>query len=245
MGRHRVSLISDWVVAASSRRRIVGECCAGTVVVMPEIDSQTVTRAAYDTVASDYARLFKDALDRMPWDRAVLAVFAESVLQDRLGGVADVGCGPGRITGYLHQLGLDAFGVDLSPGMLALARHSLPGLRFVEGSMAALDLLDASLGGVVAWYSLIHIPPPDITAVLSEFCRVLPDAARPARAATAGRWPARTRPRCAGPRRPGDRAAGLPARPQDLRRPLLTALRDRRLSATCRLGIPCGTALPG
>ena len=152
---------------------MVGERCAGTVVVMPETDYLTVTRAAYDTVASDYARLFKGALDRMPWDRTVLAVFAELVLRDRLGPVADVGCGPGRITGYLHQLGLAAFGVDLSPGMLALARQALPGLRFIEGSMTALDLPDASLGGVVAWYSLIHIPPPDVPAVLSEFCRVL------------------------------------------------------------------------
>ncbi len=110
----------------------------GTVVVVPETDYLTVTRAAYDTVASDYARLLTDALDRMPWDRAVLATFTELVLRDRLGPVADVGCGPGRITGYLHHLGLDAFGVDLSPGMLAVARQALPGLRFVKGSMTGL-----------------------------------------------------------------------------------------------------------
>ena len=140
---------------------------------MPETDYLTVTRAAYDTVASDYARLLADALDRMPWDRAVLATFVELVSRDRLGPVADVGCGPGRVTGYLHHLGLDAFGVDLSPGMLAVARQALPGLRFVEGSMTGLDLPDASLGGLVAWYSLIHIPPTDVPAVLTEFCRVL------------------------------------------------------------------------
>ena len=83
----------------------------------------------------------------MPWDRAVLATFAELVSRDELGPVADIGCGPGRITGYLHYLGLDAFGVDLSPGMLAVARQALPRLRFVEGSMTGLDLPDGSLGG--------------------------------------------------------------------------------------------------
>jgi len=140
---------------------------------MPESDYLTVTRAAYDTVASDYAHLLADALDRTPWDRAVLATFAELVSRDRLGPVADVGCGPGRITGYLHHLGLDAFGVDLSPGMLAVAQQALPGLRFVEGSMTGLDRPDASLGGLVAWYSLIHIPPTDVPAVLADFCRVL------------------------------------------------------------------------
>jgi 2-polyprenyl-3-methyl-5-hydroxy-6-metoxy-1,4-benzoquinol methylase len=37
--------------------------------------------------------------------------------------VADVGCGPGRITGLLRGLGLDVFGIDLSPAMIELARR--------------------------------------------------------------------------------------------------------------------------
>lgn len=62
----------------------------------------------------------------------MLCTFAELVARDRLGPVADVGCGTGRITGYLHHLGLDVVGIDLSPGMLAVARQVLPGLCFVE-----------------------------------------------------------------------------------------------------------------
>jgi len=143
------------------------------VLAVLEADYLSATRAAYDTVARDYARLLAGALDRIPWDRAVLATFAELVARDELGPVADVGCGPGRITGYLHHLGLDVSGIDLSPGMLAVARQALPGLRFAEGSMTALDLPDASLGGLVAWYSLIHIPPADVPAVLAELSRVL------------------------------------------------------------------------
>jgi len=140
---------------------------------MLETQYLTVTRAAYDTIASDYARVLDGALARMSWDRAVLCTFVELVARDRLGPVADVGCGTGRITGYLHHLGLDVVGIDLSPGMLAVARQALPGLCFVEGSMTALDLPDASFGGVVAWYSLIHIAPLDVPAVLTELCRVL------------------------------------------------------------------------
>ncbi len=151
--------------------RLRGE--SGTVLAVLEADYLSATRAAYDTVARDYARLLAGALDRIPWDRAVLATFAELVARDELGPVADVGCGPGRITGHLHHLGLDVSGIDLSPGMLAVARQALPGLRFAVGSMTALDLPDASLGGLVAWYSLIHIPPVDVPAVLAELSRVL------------------------------------------------------------------------
>ena len=131
------------------------------------------TRAAYDTVAVDYAELLRDELAAKPLDRAMLAAFAELVPADAGGQVADLGCGPGRVTAYLHSLGVDAFGIDLSPGMVAEARRRHPGLRFEEGSMTALQLADSSLGGIVAWYSIIHTPPAQLPDVFAEFRRVL------------------------------------------------------------------------
>ncbi|QNE20387.1 class I SAM-dependent methyltransferase [Kribbella qitaiheensis] len=105
--------------------------------------------------------------------RALFAAFAELV---RAGGndrVADVGCGPGRVTILLSNLGLDAFGIDLSPGMLKLARQTYPELRFEEGSTLALDLPDDSLGGLLAYYSIIHIPWDQRAQVFAEFHRVV------------------------------------------------------------------------
>lgn len=42
------------------------------------------------------------------------------------GPVADVGCGPGRVTTYLDGLGLDVSGVDLSPEMVAVGPPRVP-----------------------------------------------------------------------------------------------------------------------
>ncbi len=70
----------------------------------------------------------------------MLAAFAEEVAAAGLGPVGDLGCGTGRVTAHLRGLGADVFGVDLSPGMIAVAREAYPGLRFDVGSMAALDL---------------------------------------------------------------------------------------------------------
>ncbi|MEV1142264.1 class I SAM-dependent methyltransferase [Micromonospora sp. NPDC049799] len=127
------------------------------------------TRAAYDAVAEPYTELFGEELADNLWDGAFLDAYARIVR----GPVLDVGCGPGRVTAYLDQRGLDVSGVDLSPGMVAAARRAYPELRFVEGSMTALDVPDASLGGVVAWYSVIHVPDDVLPAVLAEFHRVL------------------------------------------------------------------------
>lgn len=87
--------------------------------------------------------------------------------------VADVGCGPGHVTAHLHSVGLTAFGVDLSPGMVEVARRDHPGLRFDVGTMTALESADGTLGGIVAWYSIIHTPPEVLPTVFAEFHRVL------------------------------------------------------------------------
>ena len=130
-------------------------------------------RESYDTVATDYADLLRDALAAAPHDRAVLGLFAELVLAGSAGPVADLGCGPGRIPAHLAALGLDAFGVDLSPGMVEVARRDHPGLRFEVGSLTDLGLADGSLAGALAWYSLIHTPTDELPAVLAELARVL------------------------------------------------------------------------
>jgi len=131
------------------------------------------TRATYDTVAAEYARLLPDLRAEVTLDRAMLATFAELVSTSGLGPVADLGCGAGRITAHLDSLGVDAFGIDLSPAMVGLARHLYPNLHFDVGSITALDLSDATAGGVLAWYSTIHTPPRDLPGVFAELSRVL------------------------------------------------------------------------
>ncbi|MGW5861650.1 class I SAM-dependent DNA methyltransferase [Streptomyces sp. NPDC055239] len=131
------------------------------------------TRTSYDTVAAAYAELTRHLLDETPEERAVLALFADQVRAHGGGLVADVGCGTGRITDHLRQLGLDAFGIDLSPGMLDVARRDHPETRFELGSMTDLALADASVTGLIAWYSLIHVPDDEIRSVLAQFHRVL------------------------------------------------------------------------
>lgn len=140
---------------------------------MPDASFLAATRSSYDAMAVEYADMVSDDFEQRAFDRALLAAFAELVRADGPRQVADVGCGPGRITPVLHQLGLDAFGIDLSPMMVELARRTHPQLRFEVGSMLALDLADASLGGLLAYYSIIHIPCERRSEVFAEFYRVL------------------------------------------------------------------------
>lgn len=131
------------------------------------------TRNSYDTVAVSYTDQLRDAIAGDPYLRAALAVFADRVRAAGGGPAVDVGCGPGHVTAHLHGLGVDAFGIDLSPGMIDVARRDYPGLRFEVGSMTDLHLSDASVVGLLAWWSLIHIPDDEVPTVFAHFRRVL------------------------------------------------------------------------
>ncbi|MFB9734830.1 class I SAM-dependent methyltransferase [Streptomyces thermocoprophilus] len=133
-------------------------------------------RASYDKIAHDYTARYADWSTGLPLERALLSAFAELVRSAGSGGtapVADVGSGPGGLTARLHELGLPVFGVDVSPRMVALAREAHPHLRFHVGSMTSLDLPSASLSGLTALYSTIHVPDEALPSAFAEFHRVL------------------------------------------------------------------------
>jgi SAM-dependent methyltransferase len=128
-------------------------------------------RASYDAVADAYAKEFFDELSRKPFDRALLDTFAAAI--PPRGEVLDIGCGPGHIARYLSERGVNAAGVDVSPGMVDVARRLNPGLEFSIGDMRAIDHAGATLAAIAAFYSIIHIPRTEVPHVLDEFHRVL------------------------------------------------------------------------
>jgi SAM-dependent methyltransferase len=128
-------------------------------------------RACYDAVAREYAERFSDELAHKPLDRELLDRFAPEV-RGR-GEVADLGCGPGQTTAFLHAQGVRVRGLDISEGLLREARQRHPGIPFEPGDMLALPLADASLAGVVAFYAIVHLAPAELRRALAEMHRVL------------------------------------------------------------------------
>jgi len=128
-------------------------------------------RTGYDAVCDEYARRFQRELDRKPFDRALLDRFAETMRG--AGRVADIGCGPGHISRYLHERGVDVVGVDLSPGMIARARKLHPEIAFEVGDMLELEAPDGAWAGVAAFYSIIHVPREQVVRALGEMLRTL------------------------------------------------------------------------
>jgi len=143
--------------------------------MVPVMDAKTEElRAAHDVLAEFYAERLAGALDRMPADRAMLGLFGDSVRAAGRGTtVADIGCGTGRLEPYLAAQGLSPRGVDLSPEMIRVARRDFPGFSFDVADVRELPFPDASLAGLVCWYSLMFLAPADRPAAFGELARVV------------------------------------------------------------------------
>nr|WP_202487556.1 class I SAM-dependent methyltransferase [Streptomyces sp. SID8354] len=94
--------------------------------------------------------------------------------------ILDAGCGTGLPTArQLCDAGHRVVGIDLSPGMVALARENVPGAEFHRLDIA--DLRAGRLGGrgsfdgIAAYFSLLMMPRAEIPCALA----MLHDLLRP------------------------------------------------------------------
>jgi SAM-dependent methyltransferase len=131
---------------------------------------------SYDRVAAEYTARIAGELAGKPLDRALLHAFAEQV--GTLGPICDLGCGPGHVAAFLATAGVAVEGIDLSSGMIAHARQRYPTLAFRLGDMRALAVQDATFGGIIAFYSIIHLAPSELIPTFREWWRVLRPAGR-------------------------------------------------------------------
>jgi len=134
-------------------------------------ESTKSVRESYDRIADEYMRRIFGELEHKPFDRELLNRFAAQV-GDR-GEVCDMGCGPGHVARYLHAAGTRVFGLDLSPRMIENARKLNPDLTFRVGNIMDLDLEDATLAGIAAFYSIVNIPKESLPLAFREMARVL------------------------------------------------------------------------
>jgi SAM-dependent methyltransferase len=88
----------------------------------------------------------------------------------------DVATGPGVLAAEANALGIGYTGIDLSPGMIELAKTSYPGIEFHVADVEHLPFADASFDAVVCNFGLGHFPYPE--ASVTECVRTLKPGGR-------------------------------------------------------------------
>ncbi len=72
--------------------------------------------------------------------------------------VLELGCGNGEPTARLLSQRFDYTGVDISAEQLARAGRAAPSATFVQSDMTALEFPDSGFAGIVALFSIVHLP---------------------------------------------------------------------------------------
>lgn len=88
--------------------------------------------------------------------------------------ILDAGCAGGRDSHVILEKGYTVTGLDISKGLIAVARKTYPLITFVEGSFLQLPFADNTFDGVWAHASLVHMETEEDTRkAIQEFVRVL------------------------------------------------------------------------
>ncbi len=85
--------------------------------------------------------------------------------------VLDVGCGPGFLMKFLHEIGVDVWGVDASADVLSMAHEDVKS-RIKIGSITHIPVEDRSHDLVICREVLEHLSVLDIFKSVLELCRV-------------------------------------------------------------------------
>lgn len=112
--------------------------------------------------------------------RVSLDGFAESVAKERQGRILDLGCGIGRHVIYCHEMGLEAYGIDLSEVAVGVAREwaarkgvAMPQARIVQGDVRKLPWPDAFFTHAVSHGVLDSMPFEIARAACAELARAM------------------------------------------------------------------------
>ncbi len=125
------------------------------------------TISVYDKIAEDYAASFKEK----PEERELILDFLASLPEHPA--VLDAGCGNSDYFPLFHEHKVDYTGIDLSEGMIEVARRHHPQGRFLVRDMRETDFPPGDFDGVFCFYALIHLNDHEIIRTLASFSRLL------------------------------------------------------------------------
>ena len=156
---------------------------AGAAAAAPAVDRDSVlaegpaardakVRASYGIVAASYADALTAELAGLPFERWLLDRVAAHAGTDP---VVEVGCGPGHVTAYLAEAGVDATGIDLTPEMVEEARRRYPDGVYEVGDLRTLmrPVNGSGWAAVLGWYSLIHLAASELPGAVEALVRPL------------------------------------------------------------------------
>lgn len=134
---------------------------------MAKMDKKKIVREGYNKAAQAYLNERHKNLEEMKF----LPEFSSLIPEG--GKVLDAGCGGGLpITKYLSER-FDVIGIDISEKQIELAKKNVPEAHFLRKDMTKLDFPKEFFDGILAYYSVIHVPREEHYNLFVNFFKML------------------------------------------------------------------------
>ncbi len=125
--------------------------------------SKQITKV-YDEISTPYATKFNEPSDNID---DFLKLIGKG------GKILDAGCGPGVDVAYVASKGFDIIGIDFSEKMLEIAKRGNPKIYFRKADIRKLNFKPNTFDGIIASFSIIHIPKKNINKTVDNFYKLL------------------------------------------------------------------------
>jgi len=131
------------------------------------MDKKEMVRVGYNEAAEKLAEIFGIEEEELV---KFLSEFSSRIPLN--GRVLDAGCGNGAYSHILSKK-FEVIGVDISEKQIELAKQNAPEAKFICQDITKVTFPDEHFNGILAYYSIIHIPRKEHLELLRNFHRML------------------------------------------------------------------------
>ena len=138
---------------------------------MNSVDKRNSVKKDYDLIADQYFEEFGIVLE----DVDLINKFESYLEKDSL--IIDLGGWSGKLTNYFNENGYNAICYDFSEKMKKYAEKTYPNIKFILDDIVNINnhFNKESIDGIIAMYSLFHIPRENINQLFKDINSVLKD----------------------------------------------------------------------
>lgn len=123
----------------------------------------------YNLIAKQYAAEFGRTIE----DEELVNDFLNKIGEQKQ--ILDLGGGTGKLSNLINNNGCNSICFDFSEELVKIGKQLFPNVTFVLGDIVELNkyFSDNTFDGVIAFYSLFHIPEEDFNNVLIQIKNVM------------------------------------------------------------------------
>ncbi|MHA1220745.1 MAG: class I SAM-dependent methyltransferase [Candidatus Heimdallarchaeota archaeon] len=131
------------------------------------MNKKKLVREGYNNIAEEYLAERLEVVE----DKSFFDEFTSLIKENDK--VLDAGCGAGLPTSKDLSERFQVIGIDISDKQIELAKKNVPKGEFHRKDMTELDFPDNYFGGILAYYSIIHVPRDEHEDLFRNFFRML------------------------------------------------------------------------